>query len=171
MNDYKQLEKDISIRYHLRMIGVILEARFTTWCRVNWKFLVGVAVGVVGTLLLVGLFSVNDIVFPTYQPQTNTNVGVPLITNPIQVDTVDTDIIGNTTGGQSATFEFEGRAINESNSVKSFECSFDNEGFGACKSPVTYANVSSGEHTIDIRAIDNQGNPDNTPANWLWNAT
>ncbi len=46
----------------------------------------------------------------------------------------------------------------------SFECSLDGTPFGACSTPVSYSGLADGAHNFRVRATDNAGNRDPTPA-------
>jgi hypothetical protein len=65
--------------------------------------------------------------------------------------------------GPDVTFDF---SANEAGA--SFECSLDGGGFVACASPQTYAGLSAGPHTFEVRATDAAGNGDGTPASHTW---
>jgi DNA-binding beta-propeller fold protein YncE len=45
-----------------------------------------------------------------------------------------------------------------------FECRFDSREFRPCTSPHTGYNLSRGQHTFEVRALDGAGTPDPTPA-------
>ncbi len=49
-----------------------------------------------------------------------------------------------------------------------FECSIDGDAFAACISPQAYAGLTSGAHTFAVRAVDDIGNVDATPATRSW---
>jgi hypothetical protein len=66
------------------------------------------------------------------------------------------------TGSGSASFSF---SSTENNST--FECQLDGNGFAPCISPQPY-NVSDGSHTFSVRAIDEVGNVDGSPASSNW---
>nr|HMN28075.1 hypothetical protein [Caldilineaceae bacterium] len=68
----------------------------------------------------------------------------------------------------TASFEFSG-----SESAAAFACQLDEQAFGPCASPWSYSDLSKGEHTVRVRAIDAAGNVDLTPASFTWtvNAT
>jgi hypothetical protein len=55
-----------------------------------------------------------------------------------------------------------------SESGATFECALDGTLFAACVSPVEYANLSAGDHTFEVRAIDLAGNVDPTPEIYTW---
>jgi acid phosphatase type 7 len=49
-----------------------------------------------------------------------------------------------------------------------FECSLDAAAFSACATPVGYGELPLGEHTFQVRATDQAGNTDPTPAAYTW---
>jgi hypothetical protein len=49
-----------------------------------------------------------------------------------------------------------------------FECSIDKGDFKACTSPATYKKLSPGKHRFAVRAIDPDGNADQSPAKAKW---
>ncbi len=78
----------------------------------------------------------------------------------------ETTITSGPTGtvdSSSAAFDFES---DESNST--FECSLDSSPFQSCTSPVTYSGLGDGNHTFEVRATDEAGNTDPTPASQTW---
>jgi hypothetical protein len=68
-----------------------------------------------------------------------------------------------TTTSTSATFTF---TSTETGSV--FECSLDNGGFAPCVGPVEYTELEYGTHSFAVRATDQAGNTDTTPATRSW---
>ena len=50
------------------------------------------------------------------------------------------------------------RAEDAGAGVKELLCSQDNSRFAACKSPVTYKNLSNGKHALFVKAVDKVGN-------------
>src|SRR6185436_7527198 len=68
-----------------------------------------------------------------------------------------------TVPSSSASFSF---ISSETNS--SFQCRLDTGSWGACTSPKAYAGLADGAHTFAVRATDQGGNPDATPATGSW---
>jgi hypothetical protein len=68
---------------------------------------------------------------------------------------------------RSPSFSFNGNDGSGSG-VTGFECQLDNGGFSACASPQSYAGLSDGSHTFQVRARDQAGNVDGTPASYTW---
>ncbi|WP_225753255.1 Ig-like domain-containing protein [Actinotalea sp. Marseille-Q4924] len=84
------------------------------------------------------------------------------------VDTTppDTSITGGPSGTvrtTEATFEL---AASEDGST--FTCSLDGAAAAPCTSPVTYASLAEGEHTLTATATDAAGNTDASPASRSW---
>ncbi|HWM62689.1 MAG TPA: Ig-like domain-containing protein, partial [Solirubrobacterales bacterium] len=55
--------------------------------------------------------------------------------------------------------------------VASFQCRLDSTAPGAweaCTSPKDYASLIDGAHTFEVRAVDQAGNPDQSPATHTW---
>ena len=72
---------------------------------------------------------------------------------------------GGSTISDSMTFAFNGT---DASGIASFECDLDNGGFSACASPLDLTSLPDGFHNFMVRAIDNAGNTDNTPASFSW---
>lgn len=62
-----------------------------------------------------------------------------------------------------ATFQFTSTKANST-----FECSLDNAVWAPCISAKSYNIGVSGDHIFKVRAMDNQGNTDPTPAEYSW---
>ena len=93
-------------------------------------------------------------------------------TNTFTVDTTapDTTITANPTNpanSASASFSFTGSDPGGSG-IDSFQCQIDGGGFSACTSLQNYVGLSDGSHTFQVRAIDNAGNTDASPASFTW---
>ena len=58
-----------------------------------------------------------------------------------------------------------------SNEPATFECKMDGAAFAACGSPKTYASLAVGTHVFQVRAKDQAGNVDATPASYTWQIT
>ncbi|MCP4543229.1 MAG: DUF11 domain-containing protein, partial [Chloroflexi bacterium] len=65
------------------------------------------------------------------------------------------------------SFEFTGDDLTGSG-VASFECQLDGGGWSTCTSPHTTASLNDGPHTFEVRAIDNLGHTDVSPASYTW---
>ena len=76
---------------------------------------------------------------------------------------------GGSTISDSMTFEFSG--TDDFSGVASFECDVDNGGFSSCTSPLDLTSLSDGFHNFMVRAIDNDGNTDSTPASFSWTSS
>lgn len=76
----------------------------------------------------------------------------------------DTFIDSAVIDGFSATFTFS--AFEPNSTVFTFECSMDGAPFTPCTSPSEYNNLSVGPHTFYVRATDEDGDTDPTPATY-----
>lgn len=74
-----------------------------------------------------------------------------------------------TDGGASRsdmiTFTFDG---SDNGRVVGFECSLDGVAFAACTSATTYDGIAWGGHMFRVRAIDENGFRDDSPAAFMW---
>ncbi len=81
---------------------------------------------------------------------------------------------GSNTPSNSMTFEFSandtGGSEDKGVGIKQIECSIDNSNFTACVSPVeiTPNTLTDGNHSFKVRAEDNVGNMDSSPASFSW---
>ncbi len=74
--------------------------------------------------------------------------------------------VGDPTSQTTALFTFHSTEPNST-----FECSLDSISGGAfapCSSGVQYSGLTDGVYTFQVRAIDEAGNPDVTPATFSW---
>jgi LysM repeat protein len=69
----------------------------------------------------------------------------------------------NPTTSTKATFVFAASEVGAT-----FQCALDGEGFTGCTSPKSYAGLSVGSHTFQVRATDAAGNTDPSPASYSW---
>ncbi len=79
--------------------------------------------------------------------------------------TIDTNPSDPSTSS-SASFDFSG--TDADGTVASFECKLDAGAFAACTSPQSYTSLAEGSHTFQVRAIDDLGAEDPTPASFTW---
>jgi thrombospondin type 3 repeat protein len=70
---------------------------------------------------------------------------------------------GSTTIATSASFSFS-----SSESGSTFTCQLDGSAWAACTSPGSYSGLSLGSHAFAVRATDEAGNTDASPATWSW---
>jgi hypothetical protein len=71
------------------------------------------------------------------------------------------------TNSTTAGFEFTGTDPGGSG-LASFECRLDGGAWTVCTSPQAYADLSEGQHSFAVRALDNAGNRDQSPAEPGW---
>ena len=55
-----------------------------------------------------------------------------------------------------------------STDIARYECRLDTARFATCRSPRDLSGLGAGAHTFDVRAIDNAGNTDASPAHHAW---
>jgi photosystem II stability/assembly factor-like uncharacterized protein len=72
---------------------------------------------------------------------------------------------GGTSSSSTVTFRFTGT---DNGTIVGFECLLDGGQFAPCTSPRTYTGVSRGSHSFRVRAIDNLGSRDASPAVFTW---
>ncbi len=66
-----------------------------------------------------------------------------------------------------ASFTFTGSDPGGSG-VGSFECRLDGGAWGPCSSPKDFTGLPDGDHTFEVRAIDQAGNTDGSPQSYTW---
>ncbi|HEX5849244.1 MAG TPA: CSLREA domain-containing protein [Rubrobacter sp.] len=67
------------------------------------------------------------------------------------------------TSSPSAHFRFE-----SPDPGVTFECSLDGGEYYECSSPENINRLSDGRHVFEVRAVDEEGNADPSPATWIW---
>ncbi len=55
-----------------------------------------------------------------------------------------------------------------SSGISYFQCRLDGGAWATCSSPKTYPGLSTGTHTVSVRAVDNNGNMELNPATTSW---
>ena len=79
------------------------------------------------------------------------------------------NMVTNNSNSRSNTVIIAFSAIDVVTNVDHFECSIDNSDFAVCTSPFTFPNLlSDGPHTFKVRAADNSGHEDPSPALYAW---
>ncbi len=73
-----------------------------------------------------------------------------------------------TTTNVTATFTFTGSDNLTSPQALMFECSLDGGAWAACTSPHAIGGLSAGAHEMRVRARDEAGNVETTPAHYSW---
>jgi hypothetical protein len=81
-------------------------------------------------------------------------------------DTVLTSVPTNPSKSRTAIFTFQG--TDNGSGVGRFQCSLDNAAFSDCSSGINYGGLIDGNHSFAVKAIDNAGNADPTPAIYAW---
>jgi photosystem II stability/assembly factor-like uncharacterized protein len=72
---------------------------------------------------------------------------------------------GGSTPSDGVTFRFAGT---DNGTIVGFECRLDAGNFTSCASPRTYTGIARGSHTFEVRAVDNSGFRDLSPAAFNW---
>lgn len=88
---------------------------------------------------------------------------VSFTVDPALVDTTILSVPPAVTQETAARFSFQASV-----EPATFQCSLDREPFAECSSPVVYEGLSPGRHTLQVVAVDAQGNKDPTPATYTW---
>jgi N-acetylneuraminic acid mutarotase len=97
----------------------------------------------------------------------NTPASFTWVIDTVAPDTTITANPANPSGSANASFSFTGND-GGGTGVANFQCKLDGGSFGTCTSPQTYAGLSDGSHTFQVRAVDAAGNTDSTPAGFTW---
>ncbi len=84
-------------------------------------------------------------------------------TPPAAPDTEITKRPAATTPQKSASFEFT-----SNDPLATFECRIDGGSWDSCESPQGYDGLANGDHTFEVRAGNDSGQTDSTPASASW---
>ena len=98
----------------------------------------------------------------TTDPAGNTDPSPASRTFTVDATPPDTTITSGPTGTTTNPSPSFGFSSSEPGST--FQCSLDSGAFATCSSPKSYASLSDGSHTFQMRATDPAGNTDPTPA-------
>jgi Bacterial Ig-like domain len=79
------------------------------------------------------------------------------------VDTLITSGPDASVASADASFGFGSDGV-----ASGFECKVDDAPFETCSSPKPYADLADGPHRFEVRALDDSGAPDPTPASRSW---
>jgi hypothetical protein len=118
-----------------------------------------------------------DIYIQTQSSNTSTNATTIDTTSPeTQITSAgDSSTGANVQNGitmptSSISFTFTGTDDDAATPIARFECSIDGLAAALCKSPVNLLNnnLTPGNHTFQVRAVDTSGNADPTPASFSW---
>ena len=88
------------------------------------------------------------------------------VSDTIPPDTTIVSSPANPSSSTSAALTFSG--TDSGSGVGSFQCQLDAGAFAACTSPKSYTSLGDGSHTFQVKAIDNAGNQDLSPASYTW---
>jgi hypothetical protein len=75
---------------------------------------------------------------------------------------------GSVVGSGNSIFSFTGTDDTTLSALLFYECSLDGAAFSICTSPASYTSLADGTHTFAVRAVDADGNIDQTPASLTW---
>lgn len=95
-------------------------------------------------------------------------VQVKVYYDDVPPDTTITVSPTNPSNDTTPDFEFTGTDDVGGSGIAGFECQMDGGGFSACTTPANFGPLTDGSHTFEVRAIDNAGNVDPTPASYTW---
>jgi len=88
------------------------------------------------------------------------------VSAPVDTTPPDTSITSAPSGSTTSTSASV--AFSSSESGSTFECRLDGGAWSACTSPKVYSGLGVGSHTVDVRATDQAGNTDRSPASASW---
>ncbi len=86
-------------------------------------------------------------------------------------DTSITSAPAASTTSTTASFSFSGSDETSAPGALSFECSLDGTAYSPCSSIKTYSGLQVGSHSFGVRATDEAGNIDASPAQHSWQVT
>jgi hypothetical protein len=125
--------------------------------------------------LYTGAFTVSATTTVKFRAEDNAgNVESPANSQDIKIDKVAPDTVLDThptdpTSSSSASFAFHATDASPSSGIAGFQCSLDGAAYAACNSgTASYGPLADGTHTFDVKASDNAGNEDGSPAHFSW---
>lgn len=87
------------------------------------------------------------------------------------IDTVPPDTVIDSSPPLQSNTDGASFTFRSTETGGTFECSIDGLALSACTSPKTYTGMSDGSHTFRVRAIDQAGNADASPAEFTWSVS
>lgn len=96
------------------------------------------------------------------------NEGADTLTTVNVVDITPPDTIIDTSPPSISTSADAIFTFHATESPATFECQLDGGGLASCVSPKSYIGLAGGNHTFNVRATDEAGNIDPTPASFTW---
>ena len=88
--------------------------------------------------------------------------------DPLAPDTFIDSGPGNPSGSASASFRFSGEHFEGSTVARIRLPVLDGAAFANCTSPAGYTGLANGQHSFAVRANDEAGNVDASPAQYAW---
>jgi hypothetical protein len=79
-------------------------------------------------------------------------------TNPTAPSITSGPADGSVSDSSSASFAFSGSTDTGGSGVAGYECRLDGGAWASCTSPRSLTSLAEGDHTFDVRAVDNAGN-------------
>ena len=89
-------------------------------------------------------------------------------TTPPPADTTAPDTTITSAPADPSTSTSASFAFTSSESGSTFACQLDTGAYAACTSPKAYSGLTTGSHSVSVRATDAAGNTDASPATWTW---
>jgi len=160
----------MSIRYHLKAIGMILEYRLEHALSEYKGYIIACIIGVgIGFAISTPLW-----LHVAPSPSYNAPIDTTFVQTNTDKDTTDTEITNSSIGwnetikpNTQVQISFNGSSLVKGKTVTGFECRLNDGEFQKCQSPRLYAN-DEGSYTFEVRAVDNNKVADNTPAVFIW---
>ena len=99
----------------------------------------------------------------------DSNVATVAVTVNSVNDAPQTRILSRPLNPSTGDVSFRFDSSDVDGTVAGFQCKLDSAAFAPCSSPQAYSGLSVGSHTFQVRAVDNSGAVDGSPARYTWN--